>query len=127
MKETKSTEDYLEAIYVLSQNGKIVHVKDIAQFLSVKLPSVTEALRRFIKSGYIEHIPYGGVILKENGKKIGKETWGKHKLIFSLLKDVLGISEEVAFKEACLMEHYISAETEEKIKEFLKKQKKRPS
>ncbi len=126
MKETKSTEDYLEAIYVLSQNGKTVRVKDIARFISVKLPSVTEALKKLIKAGYIEHIPYGGVILKEDGKIIGSETWEKHKLIFALLKNILNVPRETAFKEACLIEHCISKETEENIKSFLEKQKKRP-
>ncbi len=122
MKETKSIEDYLEAIYVLSKEKKIVRVKDIAEFLSVKPPSVTGALKKLSSGGYIDHSPYGGVVLKPKGEKIGKETWEKHKLIFALLNGVLGVSKENAFKEACLIEHCISEETKEKIEQFLKKE-----
>ncbi len=122
MKETKSIEDYLEAIYVLSKEKEIVRVKDIAEFLSVKPPSVTGALKKLLSYGYIEHLPYGGVVLKPKGKKIGKETWEKHKLIFTFLNNILGVSKENAFKEACLIEHCISNETKEKIEQFLKKE-----
>ena len=121
MKETKSIEDYLEAIYVISQNNNVARVKDIAKFLSVKPPSVTGALRKLAKGEYIEHIPYGGVKLKPKGERIGKETWEKHKLIFSLLNNILGVTKEEAYREACLIEHCISNETKEKIKEFLGK------
>ncbi len=123
MKQTKSTEDYLEAIYVLSQKNRPVRVKSIAEFLSVKPPSVTGALKKLASNGYVEHTPYGGVMLTDKGKKLGESVWEKHRLLFSLLHDVLHVSEEEAFKEACLIEHCISNETKEKIKAFLKGRK----
>ena len=125
MKETKSIQDYLEAIYVLSQENETVHVKDIASFLSVKLPSVTGVLKKLSKNGYVKHTPYGGVTLTPKGEAIGRETWEKHKLLFTLLQDIFGVSRDIAYKEACLMEHCISKETEDKIQKFLEKQKKR--
>ncbi len=123
MKQTKSTEDYLEAIYVLSQKNNQVRVKSIAEFLSVKPPSVTGALKKLANNGYVEHTPYGGVRLTGKGKEIGKAVWEKHRLLFLLLHKVLHVSEERAFKEACLIEHCISNETKEKIKAFLKDRK----
>ncbi len=121
MKETKSIEDYLEAIYVLSREKKNVRVKDIAEFLSVKPPSVTGALKKLASRGYIEHSPYGIIVLKPKGIKTGKSVWEKHELIFTFLNKVLKVPKEKAFKEACLIEHCISNETKKKIERFLNK------
>jgi DtxR family Mn-dependent transcriptional regulator len=121
MKRTKGVEDYLEAIYVVSKTKHNVRIKDIARFLSVKLPSVTEAVQRLLEEGFVEHTPYGEVLLTTKGKEIGRVTWDKHQLIYKLLKDVLHVSEGNAFKEACLIEHNISEETKGKIKDFIYK------
>ena len=48
MSYTKSVEDYLEAMYVLEKTNGVIRVKDIADFLSVKLPSVTEIIKKLI-------------------------------------------------------------------------------
>jgi DtxR family Mn-dependent transcriptional regulator len=121
MKHTKGIEDYLEAIYVLTNKKSVVRIKNIAEFLSVKLPSVTEAVQRLLDDGFVKHTPYGEVILTDRGRKIGKVTWDKHQLVQEFFKDVLGVSDSVAFKEACLIEHSISEETKSKIKEFMEK------
>jgi len=123
MKHTKGVEDYLEAIYVLSNEKGNVRVKDIADFLSVKLPSVTEAVQRLQEDSFVKHTPYGEVILTDKGSKIGSVTWDKHQLIYEFLKKVIGVSDAVAFKEACLIEHSISEETKGKIKDFMGKHK----
>lgn len=124
MKHTKGVEDYLEAIYVLASKKDVVRVKNIAEFLSVKLPSVTEAVKRLLEAGFVSHTPYGEVTLTKKGKEIGKVTWDKHQLIYEFLKDILGVSDAVAFKEACIIEHSISEETKAKIKDFIDKNRK---
>jgi Mn-dependent DtxR family transcriptional regulator len=124
MKPTKSVEDYLEAIYVLSLGGKHARVKDIAKFLAIKLPSVTEAIARLVALDLVKHNPYGDVELTEQGYSIGKATWEKHQLLFKFFKDVLGVSETIAMKDACLAEHSISPETKGKIEEYMKYLKK---
>jgi len=121
MKLTKSIEDYLEAIYILSLKEKDIRMKDIAEFASVKLPSATEAINKLIKNGYVEHSPYGDVTLTKKGEKIGKEIWNKHQILYKFLKEVLGVSQDKAFREACLIEHFISDETREKLKKFIEK------
>ncbi len=120
-KTTKSTEDYLEAIYLIKQKRQTVRVINVAKCLSVKLPSVTGALKKLSEKGFVIHTSYGEIELTEKGEQIGKETWEKHKLLFTLLYDILGVSEDTAYKEACLIEHLISKETEEKLKQFLEK------
>ncbi len=121
MKPTKSIEDYLEAIYVLSLKENHAHVKNIAAFLGIRLPSVTEAVSKLVSLDYAMHDPYGDVELTKDGQSIGKATWGKHLLLFKFFKDVLGVSEAVAMKDACLMEHSISFETKLKIEEFMER------
>jgi len=119
MKYTKSVEDYLEAIFVLSQEKGYSRTKDIAKFLKVKLPSVTEAMKKLQEEGLIEHDPYGEIRLTEKGVSYGSSVWEKHKILFHFLKDYLKVDESTAFKEACLIEHSLSAQTIEKLKEFL--------
>ncbi len=124
MKYTKNVEDYLEAIYVLSEDKGFTRVKDIAKFLNVKLPSVTEILKKLQESGLVEHSPYGEVKLTEKGIHLGREVWDKHKIIYSFLKDFVKVKDEVAFREACLVEHSLSKETIEKLKKFIDSLKK---
>jgi len=119
MKPTKSIEDYLEAIYVLSLKENHAHVKNIAAFLGIRLPSVTEAVSKLVLLDYARHSPYGSVELTEKGRKIGKSTWEKHQLLYKFFREVLGVSEGVAIKDACLIEHSISHETKSKIEEYM--------
>lgn len=123
-KTTKSIEDYLEAIYLIQQKKGTVRVRDVAECLSVKLPSVTGALKKLTQKGFVKHTLYGEIQLTESGKEIGMKTWEKHQLLYALLHEVFGISESTAYKEACLIEHIISQETENKIKQFIEKHQK---
>jgi len=121
---SKSVEDYLEAIYVIGEEKGNVRIKDIAELLNVKLPSVTEIVKKMQEEGLLEHTPYGEIYLTEKGKSIGEKVWQKHKILYIFLKDYLGISDDVAFKEACLIEHSVSSDTIEKLKQFLENIKK---
>ncbi len=87
----------------------------------MKPPSVAEAVSKLVSLDYAMHDPYGDVELTKDGQSIGKATWGKHLLLFKFFKDVLGVSEAVAMKDACLMEHSISFETKLKIEEFMER------
>jgi DtxR family Mn-dependent transcriptional regulator len=121
---SKSIEDYLEAIYVIREEKGNVRIKDIAELLNVKLPSVTEIVKKMQEEGLLEHTPYGEIHLTEKGKSIGEKVWQKHKILYIFLKDYLGISDDIAFKEACLIEHSVSSDTIEKLKQFLENIKK---
>ncbi|BAL81590.1 metal-dependent transcriptional regulator [Caldisericum exile] len=120
MQYTKSIEDYLEAIFVVREQKGYVRVKDIADLLNVKLPSVTEIIKKMQESGLIEHTPYGEIKLTEIGENVGRNVWQKHKALYEFLKDYLKVDDDTAFKEACLIEHSVSQDTIEKLKEFLK-------
>ncbi len=116
-------EDYLETIYLLERENKVARVKDIAAARNVKMPTVSEVLRRLTEKGYITYQPYGFVMTTEKGKKYAQELYTKHRILFTFLKDILGLPPSKAEEEGCMMEHFLSSETVERIKELTEKLK----
>lgn len=117
-KLSQSLEDYLEMIHMLREEGKVARVKDIADALSVKMPSVTKAVVELKKMGLVTQEPYAGVELTEAGQAVAAAVLNRHMLLKNFLER-LGVSEESADKDACCMEHILSAETLERIEEFM--------
>ena len=120
---TKSFEDYLETIYILEQERGAVRVKDIANNLGVKLPSVTEAVRKMAKAKLVEFERYGLIRLTKKGKGFAKRVYGKHKVLFDFLHNILGVSKAVSIRDACEIEHTLSNTTLKKLKQFIKKRR----
>jgi len=116
---TKSLEDYLEAIKILSIDKKAVRVKNISELLNVKSASVVNALNILKKKGYIKQEKYGYIELTEIGNKEAVRILKKHRIIFKFLTNILKVSKESAEKDACKIEHVISKETFEKLVKFL--------
>src|SRR4030042_3938854 len=118
---TKSFEDYLEAIYLLEQEKGSVRVKDVAKSLDVKLPSVTEAVRKMSKAQLIEFERYGLIKLTAQGKFFAKEAYKKHETLFDFLHKTLGVDKATALRDACEMEHGLSNTTLNKLRQFMNK------
>ncbi len=114
---TQSLEDYLEAIYVFVKDEQPACVRDIAKRLNVKMPSVVKAIHELKKLALVEQKPYGPVQLTEKGRRVAKEVLGRHTLLRGFLEK-LGVSRRIADRDACLMEHILSAETLDKIRDF---------
>ena len=121
---TASAEDYLEAIFILSQNAGStpVRVTDLATFLAVSKPSVTHAVSALKDKGLLEHEAYGGILLTPAGESCAANVLRRHNMIKRFLVHSLGVSEENAESDACRMEHILSAETVEKMYAYLEKQ-----
>jgi DtxR family Mn-dependent transcriptional regulator len=119
-------EDYLEAILTLSLKDKFARVKDIAKSLGVTMPSVVSALNSLGDKKLIKHEKYGHVELTEQGTVKAKEVDEHHKLLFDLLNDIMGVDAEIANKDACKIEHHLSDETMNKIKQFIQFLEKHP-
>lgn len=117
---TKSLEDYLEEIHVLIQDKGYARVRDVALALNVKMPSVVKAIGELKKLELATQEPYGNIELTEKGRRVAALVLGRHTLLKAFLQK-LGVSERNAEKDACLMEHILSAETMEKIQDFLGK------
>ena len=116
---TNSLEDYLETIYLLAQENGRTRVRDVAAALHVKMPSVIKAILELKKLGFVAQEPYGAVELTETGTDAAKQILGRHTLLKEFL-GLLNVSDENAEKDACSMEHFLSAETLARITEFVK-------
>ena len=117
---TKSLEDYIEVVYVLIHEKRRARVRDIATALKVKMPSVVKGLSVLKKLALVTQEPYGDVELTVKGRRIATMILNRHTKIREFLMR-LGVSRRIADKDACLMEHVLSAETMDKISDFLKK------
>jgi DtxR family Mn-dependent transcriptional regulator len=120
---TQSLEDYLEMVSFLADEGE-VRITDIAARLGVSKPSVLTALRILEEQGLLEHERYRTVSLTQKGVVQAAEIRDRHSFLTVFLKDVVGVSAEVAEKDACKMEHLLSEETLKKMKALVKTKKK---
>jgi DtxR family transcriptional regulator, Mn-dependent transcriptional regulator len=112
---TESLEMYLETISLLREKSKMARVTDIARELGVSKPSVHAALHELERRGLIEHEHYGEVYLSAAGKSASAEIRRRHKLLTSFLCEVVGVGPEIAERDACRIEHYLSKETMDRI------------
>lgn len=117
--QSASMEDYLEAVVVLRDEGKVVRVKQIGQALGVKMPSVTAALKKLSEEGLVKHERYGYVELTPKGSKAAKEIFHRHEVLRRFLSEVLNIDSQVAQEDACRMEHAISSTTLGRLAKFM--------
>lgn len=114
---TQSLEDYLEMVSFLADDGA-VRVTDIATRLGVSKPSVLTALKTLEEQGLLEHERYRSVTLTPKGVVRAAEIRKRHYFLTAFLRDVVGVDEETAEKDACKMEHILSEATLEKMKAF---------
>ena len=120
---SKSSEDYLEAIYELAgEENKPVRSVDIAEKLGVSRPSVNNALNVLKKEQMVVQEPYGAISLTCQGQLYGSSIYGRHMTLFNFLHKVLGVDADVAEDEACEIEHTISEDTVRRWREFTEKQ-----
>lgn len=116
---TPTMEDYLEAIFNLSKEKRVVRVKDIAKRLGIKMPTVTSMLKTLSKRGLIDYEKYEYLELTGKGHAVGKETRRGHEVLRSFLTDILKIDFDRANREACKMEHAISSSTLDRFSELM--------
>ena len=110
-----------KSILVLEkETSKTVKSVDIASNLSVSKPAVTKAMNELKELGYINKDLYGEISLTDEGRVLALKVYDKHKTI-NLFLQKLGVSEEIAEIDCCKLEHAISDETLQKLKEFLNK------
>ena len=114
---TQSLEDYLEAIYVIIKDGRSACVRDVARHINVKMPSVVKAIHELKKLDLVTQEPYGPIELTQKGRRVAGSVLNRHNLLRSFLVK-LGVSSKTADKDACLMEHILSAETLDKIRTY---------
>lgn len=118
-KLTASMEDYLEAISDLQKTKKVVRVRDIAKRLSVRMPSVTGALKNLAEKELILHEKYEYVELTKEGQKQADYVRERHDTLAAFLSEILGLDKKTADIDACSMEHTISNDTHNRLMKFV--------
>ncbi len=121
MKIQESAENYLEAILIIHNRKGNVRSIDIANELGFSKPSVSVAMKNLRTNGYIEVDKEGFITLLDKGREIADKIYERHTLLSTWLVR-MGVSPEVAAEDACRIEHVISAETFERLKEHVSAQ-----
>ena len=118
LKIQESAENYLKTILMLGKEKGNVRSIDIATALSFSKPSVSVAMKNLRENGYILMDKDGYIALTEKGHEIAETIYERHTLLSSFLM-YLGVSRETATQDACRIEHVISPESFEALKQHV--------
>lgn len=123
MKIHQSAEDYLECILRLSKTRPVVRSIDIAVDMNYSKPSISVAMKNLRLNGYINVDKSGFITLTDLGKEVAEKIYERHLLLTDWLI-FLGVSPEVAAEDACKIEHDLSPESYEAIKNHVREEMK---
>jgi len=115
-----TTEEYLETILALEEEGVRPLRARIVERLGVSAPAVSETVNRLIRGGYAElRADDNSIELTPKGRGLATTVVRRHRLAERLLVDVIGLEWEKVHREADRWEHAISSDVEEKLVELL--------
>ena len=113
----KSGEDYLEAILILHNKKGSVRSIDIADFMGVSKPSISNAIKLLREGGFLVMDDSKMIKLTKSGREAAERIYERHRFLTEGLI-AIGVDPDTAEKDACKIEHDLSAETFEKLKAF---------
>ena len=116
----ESGEMYLEAILVLFRKNGHVRSVDISEYLGYSKPSVSRAVGLLKTGEYISVNHDGSITLTDSGREIAEKIYERHTVLTELLVR-MGVSRDVAASDACRLEHAISDESFQAIKNYAQK------
>ena len=119
MKLHASGEDYLEAVLVLQKKLSIVRSVDVARHMEVTKPSVCHAVATLKEGGFLTMDEDFSLHLTDLGRELAEQTYEKHRFFTDLLTEA-GVDPESAERDACRIEHVISQESFEHLKNAYK-------
>lgn len=122
MKIQESAENYLETILRLKNEKGMVRSIDIARAMNFTKPSVSRAMSLLRTNGYIQMDKEGWIILTDSGMEIASRIYERHKFLSSWL-EAIGVTPEVAAQDACRIEHDISQETFQMLRQYIEGRK----
>lgn len=117
MRITEATENYMEAILILGERGGQVRSVDVANHLGFSKPTISQYMKQFVQHGLVTIDAEGHISLTEAGRQVAVSTLEKHRII-SKFFIAMGVSEETALEDACKVEHDLSEETFNCIKQY---------
>ena len=103
-------DDYVELISDLINEVGEARQVDMAARLGVSQPTVAKKLKRLARVGLIEQIPWRGIFITPEGEKQAQESRERHQIVENFLL-AIGVSPEIARRDAEGMEHHVSEET----------------
>jgi DtxR family transcriptional regulator, Mn-dependent transcriptional regulator len=113
---TSAVEDYAKAIYSLEhRSGATVSTNALAERLGVTAASASGMVKRLGELGLVEHRPYRGVSLTDEGRRVALEVMRHHRLLELYLVQTLGVPWDRVHEEAEVLEHVLSEDLEELI------------
>ena len=112
---SRSVEDYLKAIYGLSEAGDAASTSAVAEALDIQPASVTGMVKRLSEAGLLEYAPYRGVRLTDDGTREALKILRRHRIIETYLCQRLGYAWDDVHDEAERMEHAVSDTLIEKM------------
>ena len=115
----ESAEMYLETIYLLTRKRNDVRSIDVAEHMGYSKPSVSRAMSLLKKGGYLAVDRDGFLALTAEGETVAEKIFERHTLLSRFLVS-LGVDQVTAAEDACKIEHVISDESLNAIKEHLK-------
>ena len=114
----ESGEMYLETIFVLLKEKNLVRSVDVAEHMGYSKPSVSVAVKKLVNEGFITVEAGGSIPLTELGARRAADIYDRHRVITELLVRI-GANRAVAEETACRMEHGVSRELMDVVREFL--------
>jgi len=123
MKMSESAENYLETILIIKNRNGQVRSIDIVNELNYSKPSVSRAMKLLREDNYITVDEDGYISLTETGARIAETMYERHIIISNHLMSI-GVEKEVALEDACRIEHVISKQTFEKIRNSVRHKNK---
>lgn len=116
--KSESREDYIESILMLKREKGAVRSIDIVNHFGYSRPSISRAVGLLRKEGLIVVDDSGYIELTPEGMEMAKGVYSRHRTLLKFLEK-LGVSEAVAENDACRIEHILSQESMDRIKEFI--------
>ena len=114
----ESGEMYLETILILSRQLGTVRSVDISEHMGYSKPSVSRAVGLLKAGNYITMEDDGHISLTDAGREVAQKILTRHTLLTQFLESC-GVSQKTASADACKMEHVISDETFNAIKNHM--------
>lgn len=114
------SEDYLKAILRLQDRKKVVRVKDLAQLLGVRSPTVVGVVSGLKEGGLVDQEHYGYISLTPEGRVVAETLLQNEELLRTFFEEVLNLDSEEATQNACNVEHFITPTCRERFVSFIR-------
>ena len=119
---SKSLEEYVKAMYVLNRQNGEIRVTDIANKMNISKASVNKAVKNLKEEGMLEYETYGEITLTKSGEELAQKLLEASDIGVLFFRDVLGLPEEEAIKNAESFKSSISDEAFNKLARYVHKE-----